>query len=66
MFLVGVKPIVGCVGAGGQCMPPMIIWNCKHLPPELATNEVAGTVYGLSVKGWMDPELFKYWFKNFF
>ena len=31
-------------------MVPMIIWNRKHLPPDLATNEVPGTVYGLSVK----------------
>ena len=22
--------LVGCVIAGGQCLPPMVIWNCKN------------------------------------
>lgn len=29
--------VVGCVSVGGQCLPPMVIWN---LPPELALGEV--------------------------
>ena len=27
--------LVGCVIAGGQCLPPMVIWDCKNLPPQL-------------------------------
>ena len=57
---------VGCVSAGGQCMPPMIIWNRKTLPPELAKGEVPGTLYGLSAKGWIDQELFHFWFLKLF
>ena len=54
--------VVGCVSAGGQCLPPMVIWDRKNLPPELAVGEVAGTIYGPSAKGWIDQELFDLWF----
>ena len=54
--------VVGCVSAGGQCLPPMVIWDRKNLPPELAVGEVPGTIYGLSSKGWIDQELFDLWF----
>lgn len=58
--------VVGCVSAGGQCLPPMVIWDRKYLPPELAVGEVPGTVYGLSSKGWIDQELFDLWFTKHF
>ena len=35
---------VGCVSASGQCLPPMVIWDIKALPPELAVGEVPGTM----------------------
>ena len=58
--------IVGCVRADGYSLPPMVIWNRKKLPAELSNGEVAGTVYGLSDKGWIDGELFYVWFRNLF
>ena len=54
----GLKSQVTVVGCGGQCIPPMVIWDRKNLPPELAVGEVPGTIYGLSMKGWIDQELF--------
>ena len=39
----------------------MVIWDRKHLPPELAVGEIPGTIYGLSTKGWIDQELFHLW-----
>ena len=62
----GQVTVVGCVSAGGQCLPPMVIWDRKHLPPELAVGEVPGTIYGLSLKGWIDQELFDLWFVRHF
>ena len=50
--------VAGYVSAGGQCLPPMVICDCKNLPPELAVEEVPRAVYGLSSKGWIDQELF--------
>lgn len=58
--------VVGCVSAGGQSLPPMVIWDRKNLPPELAVGEVPGTIYGLSSKGWIDQELFDLWFTRHF
>ena len=58
--------VVGCVRADGQCLPPMVIWNRKKLPIELPVNEIPGTIYGLSDKGWIDGELFQWWFKKHF
>ena len=58
--------VVGCVSPGGQCLPLIVIWNRKHLPPELAVGEVPGTIYGLSTKGWIDQELFDLWFTQHF
>ena len=58
--------IVGCVNATGFSLPPMVIWDRKHLAPELAVGEVPGTIYGLSAKGWIDHELFDVWFNNHF
>lgn len=58
--------VVGCVSAGGQCLPPMVIWDRKNLPPQLAVGEIPGTIYGLSSKGWIDQELFQLWFTKHF
>jgi len=58
--------VVGCVSAGGSCLPPMVIWDRKTLSPELTVGEVPGTIYGLSKKGWIDQELFEVWFLNHF
>ena len=58
--------IVACVSAAGFSLPPMVIWDCQSLSPELTIGEVPGTIYGLSKKGWIDYELFDVWFNNHF
>ena len=58
--------VVACAGAGGQCLPPMVIWKGKRIRPELAEGEVRGTLYGLSENGWMDQGLFDMWFRGIF
>ena len=58
--------VVGCVHAGGGYLPPMIIWNTKSLSPGQTIGEVPGTLHGFSPKGWMDQELFKFWFLKHF
>ncbi len=35
--------VVGCVSAAGYCLPPMVIWDRKTLPPALTEGEVPGT-----------------------
>ena len=58
--------VVGCVSAGGQILPPMVIWNRKRVPAQLAQMECPGTIYGLSTKGWIDQKLFDLWFRKHF
>ena len=48
--------------AGGQILPPTVIWNRKKIPPELTNEGFPGTIYGLSSKGWMDQKLLDHWF----
>ena len=40
-------------------MSPMVIWDRKNLPLELAVGEVLGTLFS---KGWIEQELFDLWF----
>ena len=57
--------IVGCVNAAGYCIPPMIIYGRKTINAALVENEIPGTIYGLSSKGWIDQDLFDQWFDHF-
>ena len=58
--------VVGCCSAGGNALPPMVIFDRKTLKPILSFGEFPGTHYGLSKKGWIDSELFDLWFNNLF
>ena len=44
-----------------QVIPPFVIFDSKQLNPLWARDEVPGTHYGLSEKGWIDRELFYGW-----
>ncbi len=58
--------VVACVNAAGSFMPPMVILNCKTLPPRFTEGEVPGIRYGLSAKGWIDQALLDGWFTDHF
>lgn len=58
--------ILACASAAGSVIPPMVIFEGKRLNPEWTKGEVAGTLYGMSDKGWTDMELFSYWMKDLF
>ena len=58
--------VIGCVSAAGHCIPPMIIWDRKTLQADMTKGELPGTIYGLSSKGWVDQELFRYGLSSIF
>ena len=58
--------VVACTNAGGGYLPPMIIWNTETLSPGQTLSEVPGTLHAFSSKGWMDQELFYFWFTKHF
>ena len=58
--------ILGCGSATGQIIPPFIIFAAKQVNPLWTANEVSGSRYAVSDKGWVDQELFKFWLKEHF
>lgn len=58
--------ILGCANAAGLALPPMVIFEGKHLNYQWTLEEVPGTYYGMSGKGWTDQELFRHWLKEHF
>ena len=58
--------VLACCCANGSIIPPFVIFDRKTLNPELTTGEIPGTIYGLSKNGWINQELFMYWFYQHF
>jgi len=58
--------VIGCGNATGQAIPPFIIFAGKQVSPLWTDNEVNGTRYAVSDKGWADQELFYFWLKDHF
>ena len=57
--------VVACASASGHIIPPMVIFEGKNLKREWLHNEVTGTVYAMSDKGWINAPLFNKWFDHF-
>ena len=58
--------VLGCASAAGQTLPPFIIFAAKQLNQLWTENEVPGSRYGVSDKGWIDQELFRIWLEEHF
>ena len=58
--------VMACASASGYSIPPMVIFDRKHLQLKMTMGEVLGTFCGLSDSGWMKAELFQEWFQNHF
>ena len=58
--------VIGCGSATGQALPPFIIFSAKQLSTLWMTDEVPGSRYAVSDKGWIDQELFNFWLKEHF
>ena len=58
--------VIGCASATGQCLPPFIIYAAKKVNHLWCRNEVSGTRYAYSEKGWIDHELFFFFLEQHF
>lgn len=58
--------VLACTCAAGYAIPPFVLFKRKSFNPELAKNEVPGTLYGLCDSGWMTQDLFHHWFTEHF
>ena len=50
--------VIGCGNATGQAIPPFVIFAAMQVNYLWTKNEVPGTRFGVSDKGWIDEELF--------
>ena len=50
----------------GQAQPPFIIYAAKQLNELWTRDGIAGSRYAVGNKGWIDQELFFFWFKEHF
>ena len=58
--------MVACGNAAGNVLPPLIIFDTKHVQHSWTKGEVPGTKYGTSDKGWINIDLFESWFNDLF
>ena len=58
--------VLACCSAGGNYIPPLVIFDRKTLKPELTRGEVPGTMYGLTDNGWINTEVLEHWFLHHF
>ena len=58
--------VMACCNATGFFIPPLVIFRRKALNRALVEGEVAGTMYGLNDRGWMDYEVFDNWSTHHF
>ena len=58
--------VVSCGSATGQILPPFIVFAAEQLNILWTNEEVSGSRYAVSEKGWVDQELFFHWLKEHF
>lgn len=58
--------VVACGNAAGNMLPPLIIFDTKKIQHAWTKDEVPGSKYGTSEKGWITTELFESWFTELF
>lgn len=57
--------VVMCMGAGGNYIPPFIIFPRQRMKVELMDGAPPGTEFSCHSSGWMQLEIFTEWFKHF-
>ena len=58
--------VIACVSATGQAIPPLVVFDAKSLNREWMKDQVPGTTYGCSAKGWVDTVLLEGWWTDHF
>ena len=54
-----------CMSAGGQFIPPYLIFPRARMNPELMTGTPPGSDYTCHPSGWMQLDIFTEWFRHF-
>lgn len=54
-----------CMSAGGNYVPPMLIFPRQRMKQELTDGAPPGTIFACNKSGWMQLEIFSSWFEHF-
>ena len=54
-----------CVSAAGFYVPPMLVYKCKRMKPEMTNSAPPRTLFSTQEKNWMSNEGFVYWLKHY-
>ena len=54
-----------CMSAGGNFIPPMLVFPRQRMKPELKDGAPPGTVFSCNGSGWMQMDTFGSWFEHF-
>lgn len=58
--------VIACGSATGQIISPFIIFATKQHNPLWMEDEIIGTRYAVSDRGWIDQDLFNHWLQQHF
>lgn len=56
---------IACMSAGGQFLPPMLIYPRKNRNDQLIRGAPPGTIYDVHPSGWIQQNIFTKWFRHF-
>ena len=54
-----------CMSAGGNFIPPMLIFSRQRMKQELMDGAPPGSIYACNESGWMRQQVFSSWFDHF-
>lgn len=54
-----------CMSAGGNFIPPMLIFKRKNMNKQLMKDAPTGSISGTSPTGWINTQLFTTWMRHF-
>lgn len=57
--------LIVCMSAGGQYVPPMLIFPRKNRNDQLMRGAPPGSIYAVHPSGWIQHNLFTQWFQHF-
>ncbi|XP_026724784.1 uncharacterized protein LOC113505893 isoform X2 [Trichoplusia ni] len=60
----GAISIMFAITAGGECLPPYVVYKAEHLYTTWTLNGPKGSRYNRSKSGWFDSVLFEDWFES--
>lgn len=54
----GLITVVTCMSAGGQHIPPKLIWPRKNMKLELMNGTPPGSTWACHISGWIQSDIF--------